>query len=144
MKINKKYTKFICSLYWLSILIINHTPIEAARKRKKSKDFYAQLANDPHPFKPVETDNETWVTIFVHGIMSIQPHLTFQNVMRFLRDDVQHTVYSKTVEYMRLDPYFYLNQAMQGFGLKKIDLSDLQPGNATNAIALIYDEVSKM
>ena len=71
------------------------------------------------PVAPQSNKQETWVTVFVHGIMSIQPHLTLQNVMRFVRDDVAHTTYSKTVEYMRLDPYFYLNQAMQEFGLKK-------------------------
>lgn len=93
---------------------------------------------------PQSLKEETWVTVFVHGIMSIQPHLTLQNVMRFIRDDVTHTTYSKTVEYMRLDPYFYLNQAMQDFGLKKIDINDLQPGHAANAIAHIYDDVTKL
>src|SRR5579871_2473041 len=87
---------------------------------------------------------ETWVTVFVHGIMSIQPHLTLHNIARFIRDDVQDTTYSKTVEYMRMDPYFYLNQAMQEFGLKKIDDTDLQPGNASSAIANLYDQVTKM
>lgn len=87
---------------------------------------------------------DTWVTVFVHGIMSIQPHLTLQNLMRFVRDDVQDTVYSQTVEYMRKDPYFYLNQAMQEFGLQKIDKGDLQPGNASSAIANIYDRVTKL
>jgi hypothetical protein len=92
----------------------------------------------------VNPQADTWVTVFVHGIMSIQPHLTLQNLMRFIRDDVQDTVYSKTVEYMRMDPYFYLNQAMQEFGLQKIDNHDLQPGNASSAIANIYDHVTKL
>jgi hypothetical protein len=97
---------------------------------------------------PVQTTHnnktETWVTVFVHGIMSIQPHLTLHNLMRFIRDDVEHTNYSKTVEYMRLNPYFYLNQAMQEFGLKKIDMYDLQPGNASSALANNYDYVTKL
>lgn len=102
------------------------------------------MQNDPQPFETEETGEETWITIFVHGIMSIQPHLSLQNIMRFVRDDVQHTIYSKTVEYMRLDPYFYINQAMQEFGLKKIDLEDLQPGYAASAIAHMYNDVTKM
>lgn len=118
--------------------------IEAARKRKKSKNPYAFMHSDTTPVDVNTNKAETWITIFIHGIMSIQPHLTIQNVMRFVRDDVHHTIYSKTVEYMRLDPYFYLNQAMQEFGLKKIDLSDLEPGHATNAIAHIYDDVTKL
>lgn len=127
----------------LALILLAISPFIEAR-RKKAKDFYAGLHNDAQPFQTPETGNETWVTIFVHGIMSIQPHLTAQNVMRFIRDDVQNTVYSKTVEYMRLDPYFYLNQAMQPFGLKKIDLNDLQPGHASSAIAHIYDDVTKL
>jgi hypothetical protein len=97
------------------------------------------------PITPaINSQPGTWVTVFVHGIMSIQPHLTLHNIMRFIRDDVKNTIYSKTVEYMRMDPYFYLNQAMQEFGLKKIDILDLQPGNASNAIANIYDQVTKL
>jgi hypothetical protein len=132
---------YICCI---PALLMNISPLDAAKKRKKAKDFYASLHNDPQPFETEETGEETWVTIFVHGIMSIQPHLTLQNVMRFVRDDVKDTVYSKTVEYMRLDPYFYLNQAMQEFGLKKIDINDLQPGHAASAIAHIYDDVTKL
>ena len=120
-----------------------YLPVEAARKRKRAKYIYA-LQPDVQPLDQNSTKPEVWITIFVHGIMSIQPHLSLQNIMRFVRDDVQHTIYSKTVEYMRLDPYFYLNQAMQEFGLKKIDLNDLQPGHATNALAAIYDDVTKL
>jgi len=87
---------------------------------------------------------EAWITIFVHGIMSIQPHLTLHNLMRFVRDDVQNTIYSKTVEYMRQNPYFYLNQAMQEFGLKKIDPQDLQPGNASSGVAYCYDYITQL
>lgn len=93
---------------------------------------------------PQNTQEEVWVTVFVHGIMSIQPHLTLHNIMRFIRDDVKNTIYSKTVEYMRQNPYFYLNQPMQQFGLQKIDLFDLQPGNAPSAAANIYDQVTKL
>lgn len=141
---NKGWVKFLLYLYCSAALLGNSFAINAARRRKKTKDFYAALHNDAHFVDRNASEPETWVTIFLHGIMSIQPHLTVQNVMRFVRDDVHHTIYSKTVEYMRLDPYFYLNQAMQEFGLKKVDLNDLQPGYATNAIAQIYDDVTKL
>ena len=144
MKNNKGWVHFLLYLYCIPALLGNSYDINAARKRKKAKDVYASMQNDTQSSNVKETDEDIWVTIFVHGIMSIQPHLTIQNVMRFIRDDVHHTIYSKTVEYMRLDPYFYLNQAMQEFGLKKIDLNDLQPGHATNALAHIYDDVTKM
>lgn len=87
---------------------------------------------------------ETWITIFVHGIMSIQPHLNLSNIARFINDNVKGSLYEKTVQYMREDDYFFLNQAMQETGLKKINLDDLQPGHATAAIATLYDYVSRM
>jgi hypothetical protein len=142
MNNKKRWIKAFFYLCCASALLMTNNPINA--KRKKSKDFYASMENDPQPFNTQETGDETWITIFVHGIMSIQPHLTIQNVMRFVRDDVQNTIYSKTVEYMRMDPYFYLNQAMQIFGLKKIDIDDLEPGHAANAIARIYEDVTKL
>lgn len=142
MKNNIRWVKTLFYLFSLATIVAYPSLIKA--KRKKSKDFYASLENDPQPFESTDSENELWVTVFVHGIMSIQPHLSLQNFMRFVRDDVQNTVYSKTVEYMRLDPYFYLNQAMQEFGLKKIDINDLQPGHAASAIAHLYDEVTRL
>ncbi len=144
MKNNNGWVKTLFYLFCTLMLLVSNISLEAAKKRKKSKDFYATLENDPQPFQTIEKSDETWVTVFVHGIMSIQPHLTASNVMRFVRDDVKDTIYSKTVEYMRLDPYFYLNQAMQEFGLKKIDINDLEPGHAASAIAHIYDDVTKL
>jgi pimeloyl-ACP methyl ester carboxylesterase len=76
--------------------------------------------------------------------MSIQPHLNCENIIRFASDDIENSLYAKTVEYMREDDYFFLNQAMQEIGLKKINLEDLQPGHATAAIATLYDEVSRI
>jgi hypothetical protein len=143
MKNNNGWIKTLFYLYCSAILLAS-SGILHAKRHKKTKDFYASLQNDPQPFQNLESGNETWVTIFVHGIMSIQPHLSWENFRRFIRDDVKNTVYSKTVEYMRLDPYFYLNQAMQEFGLKKIDIHDLKPGHAANAIAHIYDDVTKL
>lgn len=143
MKHNKRRVSFLLFFSCAAMFLTCTWPLNAARKRKKTKYLYA-MQHDIQPMDINAKEPEVWITVFVHGIMSIQPHLTLQNVMRFIRDDVQHTIYSKTVEYMRLDPYFYLNQAMQEFGLKKIDLNDLQPGHATNAIAHIYDDVTKM
>lgn len=104
MKHNKGRFNFLLFLFCTGLLT-SHWSLNAARKRKKTKYLYAMQ----HTIQPVDnnpTQAETWVTIFVHGIMSIQPHLTVQNIMRFIRDDVHHTIYSKTVEYMRLDPFF--------------------------------------
>ncbi len=45
---------------------------------------------------------------------------------------------------MRKDQFFHLNQAMQGFGIQQIYPQDLSTGKASNAIARIYDEMTKI
>lgn len=87
---------------------------------------------------------ETWINIFVHGIMSIKPHVTLGNVLRFMRDDVENTTYSKTVEFMRQDCTFYKNQAMQGFGLHKIDPAQTGEGLASCGLASILNDTIAM
>lgn len=132
MKWNKIQAKIIIAIGAL-LVVAGHTDVLARQKGAIALHVL-----------PQNTQKETWITVFVHGIMSIQPHLTFENFLRFMNDNVENTVYSKTVELMRQNEYFYINQAMQGFGLKKIDPYDLWEGNATSAIVQIYDEVDKL
>jgi hypothetical protein len=84
---------------------------------------------------------ETWVNVFTHGIMSIKPHLTVPNFIRFMCDDVHNCVYARTVELMRQDPIFYKNQAMQGLGLQPIS-PEVAKGNASGAMAMVFDTMS--
>jgi hypothetical protein len=88
-----------------------------------------------------EASDIVWLNIFVHGIMSIKPHLSVHNFMNFMNDDVENTVYSKTVELMRNDPHFYHNQAMQGHGLQEIFLDRIEPGYASGAIANLHEKI---
>lgn len=85
---------------------------------------------------------ETWITVFVHGIMSIKPHLKASNVLKFMCDDVCNTLYSKTVELMRLDRHFFKNQAMQGFGFIKVDPTIVERGYTPGAIANLLNDVT--
>lgn len=77
-----------------------------------------------------------WLTVFVHGIMSVKPHLTTNNFILFLQDRVKDTFYEKSVACMRENEFFYKNQAMGPLGLHHIDPQDLNKRNAqsTNAI----------
>jgi hypothetical protein len=86
---------------------------------------------------------EQWITIFVHGIMSIKPHLTLGNFYRFMNDKVINTLYAKEAEFIRNDPFFGKTQAMQGLGLHEIDINT-NPTLAAQAIGIIFDSVSKM
>lgn len=87
---------------------------------------------------------ETWITVFVHGIMSIRPHLSCLNFLKFMLDDVQDTPYSRTVELMREDPIFYQNQAMQQIGLVKVDpYTSIKKNNASAALAMVFESMSQ-
>ena len=90
------------------------------------------------------TDKIVRMTIFVHGIMSIKPHLSFSNFMRFITDRVEDTVYSDTVRNMREDDFFYKNQAMQEIGFHKIDPNRVEKGYASGLIARQFDMVEKL
>lgn len=89
-----------------------------------------------------KSPKDIWVNVFVHGIMSIKPHISWSNFMKFLKDEVQGTHYEKTVGLMREDPFFYKNQAMQQIGLHKVNPS-LIAGNSSASLAYILSEVSK-
>ncbi len=89
-------------------------------------------------------DQVVWITVFVHGIMSIQPHLTSENFFRFFSDDIKNTPYERAVYYIRQDRFFYKNQAMHKFGLHEIDINDIRQENAASAIANLYEQVTQL
>lgn len=94
--------------------------------------------------KAEEKQPETWITVFVHGIMSVAPHLNLHNFALLMADDIVDTIYARTVNLMRQDPFFYINQAMQGFGIKQLDPNDIKEGKASNAIARMYDDITHL
>ncbi len=104
--------------------------------------FIIALVCVPTAIKPSQQqDPEVWINVFVHGIMSIKPHLSLSNFIRFMTDNIQDSVYSTTVELMRNDPLFFQNQAMQQLGLHPITL-DATPGNASGAMAKVFETMS--
>ena len=103
---------------------------------KLSSLYCKKVEPNHHPAK------EVWVNVFVHGIMSIKPHLSWSNFMLFLKDEVEGTLYEKTVELMREDAFFFRNQAMQKIGLRQIDPL-LFEGNASASLAFVLDEIGK-
>jgi len=93
--------------------------------------------NDPEVRRPV------WITIFVHGIISIKPHLTIGNLVRFLHDEIEGTPYERTVLLMRDNPFFFQNQPMQQRGLIPITRAPLQRGAGASVMAYVNDAVEK-
>ena len=90
------------------------------------------------------TRQDVWLTVFVHGIISIKPHVTVTNFIRFLNDDVNESLYAETVDIMRDDPFFFQNQPVQARGLKSIDLTLHKKGFAANLLANLYEQVSSL
>lgn len=87
------------------------------------------------------TDNNIWVTIFIHGSFSLKPHLNISNIVKMLNDSIEESVYYRSTEINRRDPFFYKNQAMGELGLHKIDIT--RPSNvlASPTVALAFEDV---
>jgi hypothetical protein len=99
--------------------------------------FFAATAS---PSTPQDTVKDTWITIFVHGIMSIKHHVSFENFMRFMQDDIEDCLYTKTINIMRTNPFFFQNQAMQLPGLHSVSIEGTQPNGASTA-ALLFNHL---
>gem|GEM_PF-425987 len=89
------------------------------------------------------------ITVLVHGIISIKPHLTVNNLIRFLKDDVKDTYYEKSIAFIRQNAFFYKNQAMGPLGLNYIDQSVMNNGHngdinrSACAIAYLFDQMNE-
>lgn len=88
------------------------------------------------------TNHTLWLTIFVHGIISVKPHLSVGNIIKLMRDKIADSSYARTVELIRKDPFFYQHHPMQELGLKKIDIDTVLPGAASSAFATAFHKIS--
>ena len=110
------------------------------------------FANTTNPFDPktpakVKEQIETkpvWVTVYIHGIISIKPHLNIENFIRFIYDDIANTHYEKTVLLMRDDPFFHQNQPMQNMGMQEININHLQRGAGARLLAHATDKIEQI
>lgn len=80
-----------------------------------------------------------WLTILVHGIISVKPFLSPYNIYILMRDDIHGSVYAHTIAHARQDPFFEQYHAMQSIGLKRTDVETIIPGNASSAFARSYN-----
>ena len=94
------------------------------------------------PPAPKESGQEVWLNVFVHGIMSIKPHVSWNNFMLFVKDEIDGTLYEKTVELMREDSFFYKNQAMQRIGLHRVDPTNTTD-NSSASLSYTMEEINK-
>lgn len=123
---NKRITRY--AVYFVAMLVIGFK-------------LTSWCATDTKPSIPTPKNNVVWLNVFVHGIMSIKPHLTWNNFTLFMKDKVEGTLYEKTVELMREDPFFYKNQAMFQLGFHPIDTS-LREGNSCASLAFVMNKIA--
>jgi hypothetical protein len=83
-----------------------------------------------------------WITVFIHGSFSLRPHLGIRNIFKMLYDTIEESIYYRSTEINRRDPFFYKNQAMAGLGLHKIDIYDLHKNAAAPVLATAFEEIS--
>lgn len=105
-----------------------------------------QIGSDSSPSMASSAELQpVWLTVFVHGIMSVKPHLTINNFVRFLKDDVKDTYYEKSIAFMRENNFFYKNQAMGPLGLHYIDQrAGAQENMSSLAMAYLFDQTNEL
>jgi hypothetical protein len=109
-------------------------------------DFIKTMPDPPSlELRRAESDEERdiWLVVLVHGNMDLRPHIfSWENLMRFIRDDIAESAYLKAVTILRADPFFYQHHAMQGLGLQKIDMNRIEPGYAAGAFAQAHNYIN--
>lgn len=88
-------------------------------------------------------EKNQWITIFVHGIMSIQSHLSVGLICKLFCDNVLGSMYADTIHEMRNDNFFQHNQLMQQVGLHPILHIGQSAQTAPEVLATLYDISAK-
>lgn len=97
-------------------------------------------------FAQEDIDNKNkdiWITVLIHGSFSLRPHLTIKNMVKMLTDTIEESVYYRSTEINRRDPFFYKNQAMAGLGLHRIDIEHPHNNAAAPILAASFEEISR-
>lgn len=103
-------------------------------------NMHAEAASPSRSIKQ-QTPRIYEITIFVHGVIGIKLALSFYHLTKFMNDSIGNTVYAKTIEGLRSDPFFHQGQPIAELGLKKLEIEDLEIGNAAGIAAYLYDSV---
>ena len=92
--------------------------------------FYAENVD------PMKKNKPLYITVFIHGIISLRDHLTLTNLVNFISDNITDSSYARAVELIRKDSTLHLFSATQEIGLYKIELA--QKKTAAAALAYIF------
>jgi len=111
---------------------------------KKINFIFAIILSSNWSIAPIDDKKlpEKWITVFTHGSFSLRPHLGIRNIFKMLYDTIEESIYYRSTEINRRDPFFYKNQAMAGLGLHKINIYDLHKNAAAPILAACFEEIS--
>ena len=62
-------------------------------------------------------------------------------MIKLIQDNIEKTKYTRATKHIRSSPHITKEQAIQDLGLHKIDKTNIGPGKAATALALIFDQV---
>lgn len=151
MKIRAYYHRALLLLGILASSAFVYPGLQARQTTADRPSLFAEdnsnLASHSEPAQSAIAESDgrnVWLNVFVHGIISIKPHITVSNFVRFLTDNVCESIYAETVDLMRDDPFFFQNQAVQARGLHKIDINLQQKGAAATAMANVFEMVNQI
>jgi hypothetical protein len=83
---------------------------------------------------------EEWITLFVHGNISVKPYLNCKNVILLMRDALEDCEYKISADFLRRDAFFYEIQPMHDLGLVPIKKEyQKKIGDACAASAQLFD-----
>ena len=135
MKIAANYHRALFLAFWACSPILAHVNTLSREPVTKNQNLAAI---------PQSNGQEVWLNVYIHGIISIKPHITVSNFVRFLTDNVYESMYAETVDLMRDDPFFFQNQPIQARGLRPIVMDTHEKGAAASAMANVFEMVQQI
>ena len=90
----------------------------------------------------INAQQDYWITVIIHGSFSLRPHLSIKNAINMLQDMIEDTVYYRSTEICRRDPFFFKNQAMLELGFKKVDKEHPNKEEAARLLANLSEKVA--
>jgi len=86
---------------------------------------------------------DKWITIFVHGGGAHPLYLNISDTFKIISDNISTSVYTKTTELLRKDPYFMQMQPQQRVGLTKSwPIKTMNPSNGAQIFGKFYSEMN--
>jgi len=138
--VTKKIKKIcIAMVACISLHSINQTANKKVNNIANIKRNLAEGAKAQFTHKKDDESNRPWINIFIHGIISAAPVLSFETMHQIRGDKISNTLYEYYVENVRSNRFFCKNQTMQEMGLKEINTTRKDADDGCPATAKLFD-----